>query len=278
MCRLLKKSYNLWIAEVDKCQIQQVISNITINAKQAMPKGGNLYISMENKDMSDNETISLKSGKYIKIILRDEGIGIDREHLNKIFDPYFSTKPHGNGLGLATSYSIIQNHNGHIEIDSEVGKGSSFTIYLPTSKATIIHKNRKVLIEKKILIKHAKLLIMDDEKVICKLALKMINKLGHSAECALNGVDAIEKYKIAYESGNPFDIVIMDLTIPGGMGGEEAVQEILKINKRAKVIVSSGYSDNDIMANYKDYGFSDAIPKPYNLKKLNEILQKHIDV
>ena len=272
---VFKQTKNLWDTEVDKGQIEQVFSNLVINANQASPNGGNLYITLENTVIKDQEIIDLKQGNYVKITIQDQGIGIDKKYLNKIFDPYFTTKRTGNGLGLATSYSIIKKHNGHIEIESELGKGTTFTIYLPASNPsqTKDKKNDTVSSPKDIK-RQAKILVMDDEEMIYTMLTEMLTSIGFSAETALNGEEAIKKYQKSLKDKNPFDLIIMDLTIPGGMGGEEAVKHILKINPEAKVLVSSGYSEDPTMANYKDYGFKGLITKPYTIEKLKNILFK----
>ncbi len=268
---IFKEANNLWKIKADKGQIQQVFSNLVINADQAMPHGGHIYFSLENIEIKENNDFDLELGKYVKIMVRDEGSGIDKKHLKKIFDPYFTTKSTGNGLGLATTYSIIQKHNGFIGIDSEIGKGTTFTIYLPATDSKQINPEEKS--EAKVTLqKSAKILVMDDEEQIRKLALDMISLIGFEAEAVSDGQEAIEKYKKSLDENSPFDVIIMDLTIPGGMGGAEAIKHILKINPEAKIIVSSGYSSGESLSNYKDLGFKTMIAKPYTIEKLQEIL------
>ena len=266
---------NLWNVEADKGQISQVFSNLTINTNQATPEGGNLYISMENIIVEDEEIVGLKAGNYVKIIVQDEGIGIAEKHLNKIFDPYFTTKQTGNGLGLATSYSIIQKHNGSIEIDSVLGKGTTFIIYLPASKLQKVKEEKRIEIVNSIDLNHkTTVLVLDDEKMICTLVTKMLEMIGFSAVTVNDGKDVVVKYQESIDKGMPFDLIIMDLTIPGGMGGKESILQILKIDPKAKVIVSSGYSNDPVMANYADYGFSGRIGKPYNMDNLKKVINE----
>ena len=265
---------NLKSVKVDEGQIQQVFSNLTINANQASPEGGHLFVTLENSYINENEITGLKSGDYLKIIVQDEGTGIEQKHLDKIFDPYFTTKKTGNGLGLATTYSIIQKHNGHLKIESEIGKGTTFTIYLPASKiqtniegksiTNIVYSNKKP----------ARILVMDDEEIILSLSTKMLEVLGYQTDTAVDGLEAIKKYKESLETGYPFDIIIMDLTIPGSMGGKKAVQQVLKINPEAKVIVSSGYFSDNSMDDYQEFGFKQMIEKPFTIARLKEIIQK----
>lgn len=263
---------NLWLAEVDKGQIQQVFSNLTINADQAMADGGHLYITMENESLSEKSLAELKPGKYIKITVRDEGTGIDEKELELIFDPYFTTKQAGSGLGLTTSYSIVNRHGGHIAVESTPGKGTIFTIYLPASEARQLPKTGQTG-AKTLSAKHsARILVMDDEEMIRNIASQMLTKNGCEVQTAEDGKQAIEMYSWAIDSGKPFDVVIMDLTIPGGMGGEEAVKQILALDPEAKCIVSSGYADDPIMANYSEYGFKDLVSKPYTMGLLQEVL------
>ncbi len=270
---------DLYMAKIDRGQIQQVLSNITINAVHAMPDGGNLYVKMENIDISEamiSEFMfgDMEQGKYIKIIIRDEGCGIKKTHLDMIFDPYFTTKGAGNGLGLAVVYSIIKKHRGHISVDSEQDKGTAFTFYLPACVPESITGNENneemVLPGKR---DNAKILIMDDDEAIRMVAGEMLEAIGFSSDTAADGVKAIMLYKDAMEHGKTFDAVIMDLTIPGGMGGKKAIREILKIDANARVIVSSGYADDPVMANYSEYGFKGIIRKPYTLQNLRAVLE-----
>ena len=268
---------NLMIANVDKGQMQQVFSNLTINANQASPDGGHLYISAVNYFVEEGGLLNLKSGEYLKISVQDEGIGIHQKYIDKIFDPYFTTKQAGNGLGLATTYSIIKKHNGHLSIESEFGEGTKFTIYIPASKNDKIKNEEISEIISSSKNHSAKILIMDDEEMICDMVSEMIISLGYEVDSAPDGEQTIVRYKEAIDQNNPFDIIIMDLTIPGGMGGKETVKKILEINENAKVIVSSGYSDDEALAGYKSFGFVDMIAKPYTITKLKEVLNSVLD-
>jgi len=271
---VLKGTENLWDVEADKGQIQQVISNLIINANQAMPDGGTLYITLENIEVSGYIVPNLKKGKYIKITLEDKGIGIAPQHLNHIFDPYFTTKKAGNGLGLATAYSIINKHNGHIGVISKLGKGATFTIYLPASEVKVPQKTEKSVTKIPISEKKAKILVMDDDENIIKITEKMLTNSGFSVDTATDGEKTIQKYKKAMKGKNPFDVVLMDLIIPGGMGGKEAIQKLLEIAPEAKVIVFSGYSSDPIMANYQQYGFKGKIEKPFQMEELKKELSR----
>ncbi len=274
---------DLWPVDIDKGQINQVISNIIINARQAMTEGGVLMVGAENLTIGTGteDTIdeSLKEERYIKISIEDNGTGIDQEHLEKIFDPYFSTKEEGSGLGLATSYSIIKKHGGRIIAESLLGAGTTFYIYLPASKDKVSEdKGREVIITKLTEKKHngRKVLVMDDEEIIRDVLGEMLTSLGYEMDFAINGNEATELYSKAIESGKPFDAVIVDLTIPGGMGGEQAVKKLLEIDPGVKAIVSSGYSNDPVMAKYEEYGFVGVITKPYVVAELNEKLHKII--
>ncbi len=262
-------SEDLRTVEIDEGQISQVINNLIINAVQAMPDGGVIKLHAENINIDEEHFLSIKSGDYVKISIRDQGTGIPKEHLKKIFDPYFTTKQKGSGLGLSTSYSIIKNHGGYINVNSDLRKGSTFFIYLPASKNAVqIKEDFKQLKPSG----GGRILVMDDKDEIRKTVGKMLTHLGYETEFAKDGVEAIDLYKKAKDAGQPFDIVIMDLTIPGGMGGKEAIQKLIAIDHGVKAIVSSGYSSDPIMANYKEYGFKGVITKPYTIKELNEIL------
>jgi two-component system cell cycle sensor histidine kinase/response regulator CckA len=262
----------LYNVEVDSGQISQVIQNIVINAKEAMPDGGKIDISCQNYTNDLSKIISLPQGEYVKISIKDNGIGIPEDHLKKIFDPYFTTKQQGSGLGLSLSYSIVAKHGGQIFAESKPGKGAAFTFYLPAVQPKE-HIERKPPENKNGKAQYS-ILVMDDEEALRKVAKNMLHHLGHHAVCVADGEQAIKKYKQAKDAETPIDLIIMDLTIPGGMGGKEAVKEILSIDPDAKVLVSSGYSNDPIMANYKAYGFSGAVAKPYELKELMKLVDQ----
>ncbi len=262
---------DIWQVEIDKGQINQVINNLVINADQAMPEGGTLLIIAENVKIGDDNTLLLKPGEYVKIIVEDQGIGIPEKHLNKIFDPYFTTKTKGSGLGLATTYSIIKNHGGLITVDSELGVGSKFFIYLPASLKKDLEKGEK---EEKPLTGKGRILIMDDDEQLREVAGDMIEQLGYETEFAKDGNEAIDLYKNAMDLSRTFDVVIMDLTIPGGMGGKNAIKELLKIDPDAKAIVSSGYSNDPIMSEFEKYGFVGVVAKPYKIEEMGKALHK----
>jgi len=261
---------DLWLVDIDKGQISQVIQNIVINARHAMPEGGSITISCENiPDIAKESALSLPHGRYIKITIADTGTGIPEKYLDKIFDPYFTTKQEGSGLGLAITHSIIAKHEGHIAVRSKSGEGTTFTIYLPAS-AKQISRDVKVQAPGKAV--RAVVLVMDDEEMILDLAKGMLTHFGHEVLQAKDGKEAIAIFREHCHSDYPVDVVIMDLTIPGGMGGEEAVKEILKIDPNARAIVSSGYANDPVMANYRQYGFKAAIGKPFEMARLRETI------
>ncbi len=265
---------NLWPVEVDEGQISQVIHNIIINAKHAMPEGGNSQVTAKNTIVKKEDNLPLKDGKYVKITIKDQGIGIPENHLAKIFDPYFTTKQKGSGLGLATSYSIIKQHDGYIAVDSEVRKGTIVHIYLPSIRKKALIKNDK---KAKPISGQGRVLVMEDEEIVGRVVTDMLKRVGYEATVVRDGNDAIELYKKSKESNNPFDVVILDLTIPGGMGGKETINELLKIDPEIITIVSSGYSNDPIMADYKKYGFKDVITKPYEIEELSKVIHKAIN-
>ncbi|MEW6237437.1 MAG: PAS domain S-box protein [Candidatus Omnitrophota bacterium] len=260
----------------DKGQIGQVIHNMILNAEQAMPEGGTIHIRSENVRIGSakgRDFPALSLGEYVKLTIEDHGIGIPADHLSKIFDPYFTTKQNGNGLGLATAYSIVKKHGGIIMVQSEPGKGTIFSVYLPAYAGTILsedHERDSISSPTRT----GKILVMDDEDFVKETAGNMLIHLGYSPEFSKNGQEAIFLYQQALEKGEPFDAVIMDLTIPGGMGGIETIKELLKVHPQVKAIVSSGYSSDPVMANYQDYGFAGVIGKPYKLDELDRAIQK----
>jgi len=259
---------NLWKVDVDSGQISQVIQNVIINAKHAMPGGGTITISCENiTDAATESLLSVDQGNYVRITIHDTGIGIPHKILDKVFDPYFSTKQKGSGLGLAICHSIINKHDGYITVDSTPGNGANFSIYLP---ATLKENSNEINIPGVIqLVKAAKIMIMDDEAMLLDVAHSQLTVLGHETVLVNDGVRAINKYQELQDKGEPVDLVIMDLTVPGGMGGQEAAQKLLQIDPKAKIIVSSGYSNDPVMADYRKYGFSAALSKPFDLRELS---------
>lgn len=269
---------DLWTANVDKGQIQQVFSNLTTNANQAMPDGGELQISLQNLDNRNLDIESLGPGKYIKAIVKDNGKGINQKDLAKIFDPYFSTKQTGSGLGLATVYSIINKHEGLVEVTSSPGAGTTFRLFIPATDA--VPSTAEVAEEQTTeeTVAHARILVMDDEVSILELASEMLETLGHSVTCSSDSQEATSSYQRAWGKADEFDLVILDLTIPGGPGGLQTVKEILAINPEAKVLVASGYAEDPIMSRCEDYGFKGVIVKPYSLKELQEAVEKALAV
>ncbi len=264
---------DLHYVEIDTGQIHQVINNLVINAMQAMPDGGNLEISCVNISFSEPNSYTLPAGEYVSLRIRDHGIGISEEHLSRIFDPYFTTKQTGSGLGLATSYSIIKKHDGHIVCTSKPGEGTTFTIYLPAShhKVSSHHRDSEPLKTGS-----GSLLIMDDEEIIRKIIAKMVNKLGYDCTVVKDGYEALAAYKKAFEDGKPFDAVILDMTIPGSMGGKETMRQLLEFNPDIKAIVSSGYHNDPILAEYEKHGFIATVPKPYKINDLSRVLHEVI--
>ena len=260
--------------KADKGQLQQVFSNLAINAVQAMPDGGTLSVTLKNMDVTPQAIPGPRPGRYVKVIIKDEGIGIDPDHLDRIFDPYFTTKQKGSGLGLATVHSIIHKHDGWVGVESKPGSGTIFTLYIPAADAPLPRKTDEVETPRPGEKMSARILIMDDEEAICDVVTSMLDKIGFSAGSAPGGKEAVEMYRQAMDDGDPFDLVIMDLTIPGGVGGKEAVKDILALDPLARVVVSSGYADDPVMANYADYGFKGIMEKPYTMNCLNKTLTR----
>lgn len=266
---------DLWAVDIDEGQISQVITNIVLNADQAMPNGGIIEVKAENIYINAESELPLKEGEYIRISIKDHGIGIPEKYLSKIFDPYWTTKKAGSGLGLTTSYSIIRNHDGHIDVESEVGVGTTFHIYLPALSEMILTESEEAVYEP---IKgKGNILLMDDEDMVLALATKMMETMGYSVTQARDGGEAIRLYREAIESGFCYDVVILDLTVPGGMGAKEAMKFLLRANPSVKAIVSSGYSNDPIMSEYKKYGFTAAIAKPYKINEFSEVLNRVIN-
>ena len=264
---------NLWHCSYDKNQLSQVIDNVIINAHQAMPLGGSIALQANNMTLDADEHPVLAKGEYVKISIRDTGIGIPKEILPRIFDPFFTTKTKGHGLGLATCYSIIRRHGGAIDVESEPGKGSTFHIYLPAAHDSVLSLKQEVAVLHK---GSGRVLVMDDEAVIRATVGDMLVSCGYSAVFCDNGKDAAALFVAEINARRPMAAVLLDLTIPGGMGGREAVAEIRKIDAEIPVFVVSGYAEDPVMANPADYGFTASICKPFRKSDLSGMLNKYM--
>jgi len=270
---------DLWPAEIDPGQISQVIANLVVNADQAMPNGGTLRVSCDNFCYDSNSSpavTDLPPGDYIRIAIRDEGVGISEDCIKRIFDPYFTTKPKGNGLGLATTYSIVKNHNGLITVESKVHFGSTFTIYLPALR----HQQLPVEPPRQmneVVSGTGRILIVDDEEAIRALVEFTLERLGYKVSQAESALEGVELYRQKMEAGERFDAVILDLTSPGGMGGKEALKKLIEIDPTVNAIVSSGYAMDATMSRYQDFGFRGVIAKPYEAAELGKIVNEVIE-
>ncbi|MBF0541324.1 MAG: response regulator [Nitrospirae bacterium] len=272
--------HDLWPLEFDESQLNQVITNILINADQSMPDGGNINVIVENIEIIDYKmqgihTGLLLHGKYVKITIKDNGHGISKENISKIFDPFFTTKNTGQGLGLAISYSIIKKHNGHIDVESEEGKGTSFFIYLPASESAEINTETELILDDRQLLGRS-ILIMDDNETLLEGITAILSEKGCIVDVARNGEEAIDLYKKGLNSEEPYDIIIIDVTISGGMGGVITIKQLKELDPNVQAIVSSGYSEIPVMSNFRQYGFIAALPKPYTVEELCFLLQKSL--
>jgi len=258
-------SDDIWPVEADEGQLVQVIQNLVLNAVQAMPEGGTVTISAENSG-------SPQGGEsFVKISIADTGAGISEHHLQRIFDPYFTTKQQGSGLGLATCYSIIRKHGGKIRASSTLGKGSTFHISLPAAERESLSEpcSRTEASQG-----GGRVLVMDDDEDIREVTQAILEEAGYSVESVENVSEAVDLYRQRKEEGTPFSAVILDLTIPGGVGGKEVIKKLRSFDPDIKAIVSSGYSTDPILANYRDYGFSAVLIKPYRTQDMIRVFQE----
>jgi PAS domain S-box-containing protein len=269
-CRFLIPD-GLHPVDVDEGQFSQVINNLVINADQAMPAGGEIEISCANVFIGSGFPLPLPAGPYVRVSIRDQGEGIPEELLPHVFDPYFTTKREGKGLGLATVYSIIRNHDGHVSASSVPGEGATFTIYLPATVGGVVETAPEEAVTSS---GRGRILVMDDEESIREVAGEILSLLGYEVDFARDGAEAVEQYRRAREGGYPFSAVLMDLTIPGGMGGREAIGRLREIDESVVGVVSSGYSNDPIMADYRSFGFSGVITKPYRVAELKKVLDE----
>jgi two-component system, cell cycle sensor histidine kinase and response regulator CckA len=264
---------DLWPVEIDKSQISQVINNIILNAVQAMEQGGIVSVKVENSEIAKDDTPSLREGRYVKMTVADQGIGIAEQNLSRIFDPYFSTKQTGKGMGLAIAYSIIRKHGGQISVQSQQDKGTSVSIYLPSTADAKIDSGPR---DEALHLGKGKILVMDDEISIRSSLKRMLAYLGYEISFASDGKEALEIFAREKESGKGFDALILDLTVPGGMGGKETITRLRALDGEVKAIASSGYSDDPVMAEFASHGFAGYLTKPYSLKELSTTLHETI--
>ena len=255
----------LWAADVDRSQIGQVVQNLVMNAMQAMRHGGVVRVALRNEELADGQQPPLRAGRYVGLVLSDTGAGISPEHLTRIFEPYFTTKEQGSGLGLATVYSIVRKHQGHVAVESELGKGTTFRLWLPAARvAPATPPEGRSPLEPLA----GRILFMDDEEPIRAMAEVLLGRLGLTVKAVADGAALLAEFAAAQRAGQPYDVVMMDLTVPGAMGGLEAMQELLKLDPAVRAIVSSGYSGDPVLANFRAHGFCGIVPKPYRLTDL----------
>jgi PAS domain S-box-containing protein len=265
---------DLWAVDADEGQLAQVIQNLVINASEAMPLGGTVEIAAHNEVIPKaSNPLVPAGGEFVRIDVKDSGTGIPGQHLARIFDPYFTTKQQGSGLGLATSYSIVRSHDGFIDVSSRLGEGTVFSVYLPASRGKVHQGTEAIAAAGE---GTGNVLVMDDDGLVRDVAAQMLTSLGHTVATAANGEEAIELFRRAREGGEPFDVVILDLTVKNGMGGEEAIRRLREIAPDVRAVVSSGYSDATVMADYRQHGFSARLSKPYQLDALKECLDSQL--
>jgi len=271
----LTPAADLWLANIDESQICQVVSNLVLNAEQAMPNGGTIEVSCSNFSAEPDVDLPLQPGRYLKLSIEDEGIGIPDDLLPQIFDPFFTTKQKGSGLGLSTCFSIIQKHGGHVRVESALGEGTRFEVFLPAAVEDEAPDDEDET--PSIQLRTGRILVMDDDPVVRDVLDSMLSVLDFKVEFAPDGAAAIERYRSALDSDEAFDMVILDLTVPGGMGGKEAAEKLLEIDADVRAIASSGYSTDAVMSDFRSFGFVGAIAKPYNVDALEQLLYSLMD-
>ena len=262
---------DLWNAAVDEAQVSRVFSNLTLNALQAMPRGGRLEIRADNVRLPRVNPMALRPGPYVRVTFRDEGTGIPPADLPRIFEPYFTTKEGGSGLGLATAWSVLRRHEGHIAVDSGEGRGATFTLHLPAT-AEVVDAGSSAPGE--VVRGSGRILVVDDEPMIRALLRELLEHLGYEVETAAEGGEAVRCFEAAALAGRGFDLLILDLTIRGGLGGREAFARIRARHPGARAIVSSGYSNDPVLARHREHGFAGVLSKPYTLEDLSSLLAR----
>jgi two-component system cell cycle sensor histidine kinase/response regulator CckA len=264
---------DLWKAEVDPGQIEQVINALMINAREAMPHGGTVRISGRNVELEEKSGSLLPAGRYIKIMIADRGGGISEALATKIFDPYFTTKPTGSGLGLSISYSIVKRHGGVLHLENSSPEGSTFAFYLPATERPVAAPEPEVS-ERVFNFNHQKVLVMDDEAAIRDLTSQLLGTLGYEVMAVPDGREAVKVYERALRRGESFQAVILDATIRGGMGGLATIERLRSVDPNVNAIICSGYSDEAALSQFLAYGFRSALPKPFTRRELADALQR----
>ncbi len=262
---------DLWLADIDSGQVSQVIQNLVINAKQAMPDGGTVTITCRNREERPDTEDGTEPQRFIEVSVADDGPGIPADRLPHIFDPYFTTKEEGTGLGLAIVHSVIRKHGGNITVESSPGQGTRFTFLLPASQkeeTTVSSPPTTSIVGGS-----GRILVMDDDEAIRLLAVNMLGFLGYEAETVVDGEDAVARYQEALTAGRPFAAVILDLTVPGRMGGREAGERILAMDPTARIIITSGYARERVLASYRQYGFAGILVKPFLAGEMDRLLR-----
>lgn len=270
-CRCsLEENGWVWPIHADASQMNQVLNNLLLNAQQAMPEGGQIDVRMENVTLDPDSSIPLPAGPYVHLEIRDNGTGIPAGILDRIFDPFFTTKKNGNGLGLASVYSIVRNHDGHVGVRSTLGQGSAFFIYLPARPDAVIRREEADATGRPVV--PWNILVLDDERMISELVRKTLEKAGHRVTTVAEGKEAVGLWQRAMEQGHPYDMAILDLTVPGGLGGRDVIEGIRRIDPVARAIASSGYATDPVMDRYAEFGFAGRISKPFHIKELLDIV------
>ena len=267
---------NLWKAEVDAGQIEQVVNALMINARDAMPHGGTVRVSAKNVEIDDRDATLLEPGRYVKVAITDRGEGVPEDLTTKIFDPYFTTKPAASGLGLAISYSIVKKHGGLLHLEASSADGSTFAFYLRASDGKLAAKTAPTS-EKPFHFNHQRILIMDDEAAIRELTSQLLSTLGYEVTAVPDGLEAVRMYERALRRGENFQAVILDATVRGGMGGVAAMERLRGMDPHVNAIICSGYSDEAALSEFLAFGFRGALPKPFTRGELAEALQRTFD-
>ncbi len=260
-----------WLVDADPGQLEQVVHNLVINSVQAMPDGGTLHVSLCNVNAHDYPDRPLTGDEYIKLEIRDEGVGIPEGEIDKVFDPYYSTKDGGSGLGLSAVYSVVRNHGGVVDLKSKLGRGTTLNIFIPAVSGEVVEATA---VEEEAVEGRGRILFMDDEASLRELISTLMEHFGFQVVTAADGEETVKIYNKAFKMGRPYDLVVMDLTIPGGMGGKETLEELMKIDPGVRAVVSSGYSNDTVMSDYDKYGFAGVMVKPYKVEALATLAKK----
>lgn len=273
----LELSEDLFDVELDRGQMDQALSSIIVNAEESMPDGGLIRIRAENRTIGSEHGLPVRKGHYVAISVTDQGGGIPEDDLHRIFDPYYTTKPNHNGLGLTTAHSVVSQHDGCIDVESVVGKGATFYVYLPAAEVREQKHEWDMEDSTDSPVARRRVLFMDDEDYIRRTAAKLLEHIGYETTTAARGEEVLDLYRESLDESRPFDVVVLDLSVNGGKGARETISELRQLDPEVRAVVTSGYATDPILNDFRRFGFTAALSKPYTVQTIEQAIAKALE-